>query len=395
MFTAQFDADGDGRYDSIDRQGRIHLRPFGQSPAPAWSVLARPGSEASLNAGDLNGDGYLDAVVADVRRNDGAGVVYAYLGPFREGETPLSATLAPRETATSRCGASMTFGDFNGDGFGDVVVNCPFSGNDRGRAYVFRGSSTGPSSEADVVLDSPGGEGTRFRALTAKDIDGDGFDDLLVGARAMSTRAVIGDAMSPVITGWIGVHAGSSSGLAASPEWYTRAPSPDFFFLGGSGCIVDLDGTGRAVIAGSGESRGDLGCAEIFERPTGSQGLGTWNSRFAVCDPQEPRIDVDDDRLVAVDVTGDARDDICYVRQSTPDGSARAECLLGGATLLSGEWRAISRPLQVNATVQTADVDGDGIGDLVLQSLDEVTAPASVLLGSVDGPAATPIPLAR
>src|SRR5437867_2137100 len=73
-------------------------------------------------------------------------------------------------------------GDFNGDGFDDIVVGAPFVGaTDAGAAYVFFG---GPSMDAvaDLTINGTGSDSLGWSVAGAGDINGDGFDDIIVGA---------------------------------------------------------------------------------------------------------------------------------------------------------------------------------------------------------------------
>lgn len=77
-------------------------------------------------------------------------------------------------------------GDLNGDGYADVAAGAPFydgGHSDEGRVWVFYGSPSGLSltpdwwAEADQV-----GAFFGFSASGGGDVNGDGYDDLLVGA---------------------------------------------------------------------------------------------------------------------------------------------------------------------------------------------------------------------
>ncbi len=92
------------------------------------------------------------------------------------------------DVAEDTAGASLASGDFNGDGLGDLVIGAPYSdrmGSLSGAVHVFFGPISGQHSmsEADVILDSPSaGDVTGYSVASAGDVDGNGVEDLLVGA---------------------------------------------------------------------------------------------------------------------------------------------------------------------------------------------------------------------
>lgn len=167
-----------------------------------WRVRACVGAACSaysspwkLNLGrsprDLNGDGFADLVVGAQNNDAGgtdAGRVYIYFGgPGSTLDPTVDATLTGG-AAGDAFGASVGFaGDVNGDGFGDLIVGAP--GNDAGgmnagRAYVFLG---GPGASFDPTIDGTLTGANTADAFgvsvgTAGDVNGDGFDDVIVGA---------------------------------------------------------------------------------------------------------------------------------------------------------------------------------------------------------------------
>ena len=143
-------------------------------------------------AGDVNGDGIGDVMVGAYEA-DGAvsneGVTYLLLGPVA-GDVDLSTADArlEGESSSDRSGVAVTSGDFDGDGYGDVVTGAYVNGEggaSAGAAYIVYGPATGtiPLTTADARLIGEEAGDYAGVSMAAGDVDGDGFDDLLVGAR--------------------------------------------------------------------------------------------------------------------------------------------------------------------------------------------------------------------
>ncbi len=94
--------------------------------------------------------------------------------------------------ANDRLGQALATGDFDGDGYADVAVGAPDedrgSGTNAGAVIVYRGTSVGLVAwdlivEGDFSSAETYGSNERFgAAVAAGDFDGDGIDDLAVGA---------------------------------------------------------------------------------------------------------------------------------------------------------------------------------------------------------------------
>lgn len=167
-----------------------------------WRVRACAGETCSeysrpwwVNLGrsikDFNGDGYDDTLVGShtsFNEADLPGRVYVYFGgPGVSFDTTARATL--RDFATeSWFGVSLdTAGDFDGDGFADVVIGAPKSdnrGTDAGRAYLYRGGAgTTFDSAPDAIFDGEIANASfGISVASAGDVNGDGFSDVIVGA---------------------------------------------------------------------------------------------------------------------------------------------------------------------------------------------------------------------
>jgi len=152
-------------------------------------------------AGDINGDGIGDLVVGARGAKSGAGSSYVVFGRSTRFSAGLDLSSLDGNngfrldgvTANDRSGRSVSAaGDINGDGIDDLIIGAHFADNQAGSSYVVFGRSDGFS--ATLALSSlDGGNGFRlpgvsagdysgFSVSTAGDINGDGIDDLVIGA---------------------------------------------------------------------------------------------------------------------------------------------------------------------------------------------------------------------
>jgi len=162
--------------------------PFPISIAAGDADLILTGADVSdefgarcASAGDVNNDGFDDLIVGAWRNDAGgpnAGRAYVFSG--KTGDTLYVFT---GEAAVDEFGLSvLTAGDVNNDGFDDLIVGAwrnDAGGLDAGRAYVFSGQ-TGDTLyvfTGEAAFDQLG----RYVG-SAGDVNNDGFDDLIMGA---------------------------------------------------------------------------------------------------------------------------------------------------------------------------------------------------------------------
>ncbi len=154
------------------------------------------GSGVSLaGVGDVNGDGYGDFLVgANLNGATDAGAAYLVLGgpggwslSKRLGQTPTIKYTG--EADTDNAGISVAgAGDVNGDGFDDLLIGAYLNndgGADAGAAYLVLGSASPTSINLSTAIQYTGeaaGHQAGFSVAGGGDVNGDGFDDMLIGA---------------------------------------------------------------------------------------------------------------------------------------------------------------------------------------------------------------------
>ncbi len=172
---------------------------------------------AAVASADFNRDGWADLAVGSPSDSMGAsstgGVNVLYGSPHglkgAGGQywQPASSGIP----SGSRFGTAVAAGDFDGDGYPDLAMGQP----DPGHVLVVRGSAAG-LGQAGAVLPaehSVTGFSLYGQSLATGDLNGDGFDELIVGAP-----------LHDASTDWAGavfIHAGSATGLAATATLVT------------------------------------------------------------------------------------------------------------------------------------------------------------------------------
>ena len=219
-------------------------------------------------AGDVNGDGLNDVVIGapdvDLEGLQAAGQAYVLFGRGASFESSVDLTDLDGSNGFAINGVSAfddtgfavsSAGDINADGIDDLIVSAPEGdpggaiGINSGEVYVVFGASDGFSAAIDLSsLDGSNGfvvngglgiSGAGESVDAAGDVNGDGIDDLIVGAPDAGT----GDAF---------VVYGSSAGFAAAVELNALNGSNGFAIDGPSG----VDGFGTSV-SSAGDLNGD------------------------------------------------------------------------------------------------------------------------------------------
>ncbi len=155
-------------------------------------------------AGDVNGDGYDDILISAVGRDEEAGETYLFLGKdytvnlqtdveyFDLSEADASFTGEDDDDLSGY--AVSGAGDVNGDGFDDFIIGASDypDGDEKGKSYLIMGradAKTAWGMTEDVAtiaaasfIGEYGGDKAGWSVSGGGDVNGDGFDDLLIGA---------------------------------------------------------------------------------------------------------------------------------------------------------------------------------------------------------------------
>jgi pectate lyase len=136
-----------------------------------------------LAAGDVNGDKYDDLAICATFSQSQTGKVYLYYGGPNMDNVADKVFVGEAAGDRFGCWGAASFCDMNHDGFDDLLIGARYH-NKRGRAYVFYGG-TDMDDKPDIIIDPPATDGDNCsfgRGIVGGDINGDGRMDLLISA---------------------------------------------------------------------------------------------------------------------------------------------------------------------------------------------------------------------
>ncbi len=229
--------------------------------------------------GDVDADGHDDILVTSHQWTDPEawsayhGFISLFLGPLLGTHGALGGdTLFLGEDQDDRAGEALSgAGDVNGDGFDDILIGacgcCGGSPNHEGRVYLIHGPPPPGEvslAEADAIFFAgpDGGDAGRSVAI-AGDVNGDGFDDVLIGTVTADIMIGQGGAaylfLGPVLSDSLQVFdadlklAGNvydqGVGYSVAGAGDVNADGYDDFLLGGTGGVTGaMDGPGYAYL---------------------------------------------------------------------------------------------------------------------------------------------------
>ncbi len=191
VVAGDFNADGKtdlaiGAYTYSSSTGRTYLYTFND---PVITGETSSAFGYAMTAGDFNADGRTDLVVSASEYSSGVGRAYIF---YSDGSIPTTATTADvtitGEIAEDYFGISLAAGDFNADGRTDLAVGAYGYSAVTGRAYLFWGDGSIPTTAATADVTITGEASSLFgHTLAAGDFNADGRTDLVVGATGYSS----------------------------------------------------------------------------------------------------------------------------------------------------------------------------------------------------------------
>jgi hypothetical protein len=287
---APLDDGDDNATDDGDDRGRAFF--FYGSPTPdSFADATFTGPEvgaqfgfAVSSAGDINNGGADDiAVGAPLDDGDGnatddgddRGRVYIFTaGSFRD--TIADLTLTGDENGAAFGTAVAPAFDVSGDGVDDLLVGAPLhdggggANADRGEAYVYFGGN-GPDAIADILISGGTNDGAFGASVSrARDANGDGGGDFLVGAPLEDPAALANAGSAYLFLGGAVLDGNPDlffDGTEVGARFGTTVASPGDFDQGGRDIVIGApgdDADGNATNDGL-----DRGSAFVFSGGAG------------------------------------------------------------------------------------------------------------------------------
>ncbi|MCK5862852.1 MAG: DUF5011 domain-containing protein, partial [Candidatus Hydrogenedentes bacterium] len=353
---------------------------LGATPAYEFTGVKNRGFLGKIGGiiGDIDGNGCADYAYS--LGEDAVTIHVTYGGPIMPSmEKIVIDGDEGAGTGMNQAGRTGThvaeIGDVNADGFGDMMIGTPGHdtgfGEDAGRVDIYYGKDTGFAAAPDLTLTIPDDVISEYWARfgisggRAGDVDGDGYDDVVISADYSE---------SDNYPGRVYLYSGGATGLNIEPVWVaegTAAKSMFGFSTGGTG-DVNGDGYADIFVTEYKYANGEPEEGRILVYHGSAMGLGSeadW-----IYESDEANVWLGYSAAWAGDTNGDGYSDLVvglpYADYDGKLDTGRVYVFHGSSDGLGSIFSTTHRTGTVGArigwSVAGADLDGDGYSDLLL-----------------------------
>ena len=335
---------------------------------------------SALAASDVNGDGELDLAVGALTSTGNAGRVDLYFGG-NSIDAVVDRTL--NGVSGEQLGISVDgVGDVNADGWDDLLVGARFNaagGFEAGCAYVYYGGPTSDATADLVIPAQTAGERMGFAVARGGDLNGDDYADFIVGAYHNS--------LTDFETGRAYVYFGGP-GVDGMPELTLEGEGFRAHF-GDYVAAVDVNDDGHEdVLVGASQLAGAAGRAYIYYGGPGMDATadlvletgipGDWFGRF-LSGGADLNDDLHPDFVVGTPAANNGGPGFVYIYHGGPDVDNVCDGVLTGE---NDEDR-----FGWGSCATGSDVNADGVGEILIGAYNHQEASAAATAGVARGKA--------
>lgn len=410
------DVNGDGfddiiygvpEYDNIysNEEGAFFIYAGSATGISNTIIYSKIGTQTSGQLGqyvsgncDINNDGFADVICSSPRFDltyidqGFVNVVYGRSGAFTSipGNWHYESNLND-----SHIGYGLATGDINGDGKSDLIAGGLNDGilGSNGSANIFYGTSTGLPAAPNFQTSGVSNENLGVNSNIGGDVNGDGFDEVLVPAYNYSDGGYAGG-------GQIIVYYGSISGVSLANKWTYDGNAASLYLGTPASCAGDVNGDGYddILVSAYGYSNGEAGEGAVYCFYGSSTGLPA--SPNIILEGNQSNAGFGTATSGAGDLNGDGYDDIAIAAINYDNGSVDEGAVfiyLGSPT---GLHSTPDKMLEINTSYAQfgaqisngGDINMDGYSDLLVGSkyYDSNHGRADIYYGKPTGIAATP-----
>ncbi len=286
----------------------------GLSAEPDWQYESNNDSSVlgfSSDGGDINGDGFNDIVIGSLQWTGdqyNEGRIYLWYGSADGLSTTGPDWNLDFDQTYALLGSGVAMsGDINSDGYNDLFLSAKMWDNpepDEGKVWLYWGSPDGPVASDWTWESDQEGAIAGFPVNYAGDVNGDGFDDVLIGVNQYD-HIEIDEGKA------VGFY-GSATGLHSEPDWtaYGHQKKCNFgHWVDGAG-DVNGDGFDDVVVAALlyESDSAEFNEGRIFVFNGGPDGIDTNYSWFGEINQAEANFGYS--CAGAGDINGDGYDDV-------------------------------------------------------------------------------------